>query len=153
MTCSDFQEEISQYIDNALSEAAVPGVFEHMSSCSSCRHFMGTALTLRTVLLHEPTFSTPETLDNRVKAIASLRPVRKRFTIGTITDILKSRLEVPLLAVVVGAVLLFLSILVSASMTVNYNTQHPSPQQEVYIMSLPTVEVEGHTKSPARTTQ
>ena len=153
MNCPKFQEEISQYIDNALPEEAAPGLFEHMSGCSSCRDFMGTTLTMRTVLLHELTLPTPEALDNRVMAIASRVPGRQRFTIHAIADVLKTRLEVPLPAVVVGTVLLFLSILVSAALTVYINTPREAPQQKVYIMSLPTVEVEGHSTVPARTIQ
>ena len=50
MTCNEYQEWISAYVDNELDEERAAPLFAHLGACTECRGFFRDALQLRSVI-------------------------------------------------------------------------------------------------------
>lgn len=53
MTCDEYQEQVSQYIDRELADDESQALFEHLSTCSECRSFLRSTLELRSKIHDE----------------------------------------------------------------------------------------------------
>lgn len=53
MTCNEYQEWISAYVDNELDEEKAAVLFAHLGSCAECRGFFRESLELRSLLLDD----------------------------------------------------------------------------------------------------
>lgn len=53
MTCNEYQEWISSYVDNELDEDKAGPLFAHLGACAECRGFFRGALELRSLLLDD----------------------------------------------------------------------------------------------------
>ena len=149
MNCTVYHEEVSRYIDRELDEGRLAPLFAHLAGCEHCRGFLGSMMELRSTLHGLPAPAVPATLDRRIRSIrpGRRRPVRDLF--DRISSWWNLRLSVPVPALAGTAVLLLSAALVSFSL---WQSAHrtPAPELQVmYIMSLPTVEVEGF--APAQT--
>ncbi len=63
MTCDEYQEQVSQYIDGELGDKESGPLFKHLSTCGECRSFLRSTLELRSKIhdemLMEKERSTP----------------------------------------------------------------------------------------------
>ena len=53
MTCNEYQEWISAYVDNELDEERAAPLFAHLGACAECRGFFRGSLELRSLLLDD----------------------------------------------------------------------------------------------------
>ena len=53
MTCDEYQEQVSQYIDGELGDRDSGILFKHLSSCAECRLFLRSTLELRSKIHDE----------------------------------------------------------------------------------------------------
>ena len=53
MTCDEYQEQVSQYIDGELGDKDSGILFKHLSSCAECRSFLRSTLELRSKIHDE----------------------------------------------------------------------------------------------------
>ena len=53
MTCEEYQEQVSQYIDGELDDKESGALFKHLSTCGECRSFLRSALELRSKIHDE----------------------------------------------------------------------------------------------------
>ena len=68
MTHEHYQQRISLYVDNALSDKNTATLFAHLSRCDNCRAFMRSALSLHAHIAEEELAEVPLSLDRRVLA-------------------------------------------------------------------------------------
>lgn len=54
MTCDRWQVEISAWLDEALSEAGAAALRRHLSTCTSCSHFLAVQRRLASALAAQP---------------------------------------------------------------------------------------------------
>ncbi len=149
MNCTVYHEEVSLYIDRELDEGRIVSLFAHLAGCKNCRGFLGSMMELRSALHRLPAPAVPATLDTRIRRI---RPGR-RNPVPVVFDRMISwwnrRLSISVPALAGTALLLLTAALVSFSLWQSAR-RTPAPELQVmYIMSLPTVEVEGF--APAQT--
>ena len=150
MDCNEYQEQISQFLDRELPADATPGMFAHLSVCTRCREFMQATLSVRSALASEPDIPLPEELDERFAARFSRGRKIVRFRVTSITDMIKARMYVPVPAAIMGALLLLFSLLLSTSLAIRSGSTVRPAEPTIYIMSLSTIEVEGHVNGPAK---
>jgi len=53
MTCDEYQEQVSQYIDGELDDKDSGTLFRHLSTCGECRSFLRSTLELRSKIHDE----------------------------------------------------------------------------------------------------
>jgi anti-sigma factor RsiW len=143
MNCTHYREDVSRYVDRELDEGRIALLFAHLAGCTGCREFLDSMMALRSTLHRLPAPAVPATLDRRIHAI---RPDRRK-PIPLLIDLVHGwwnrRLVIPVPALAGTALLILSAVLVSFSLW--QSARHaPAPELQVmYIMSLPTVEVEG----------
>jgi anti-sigma factor RsiW len=143
MNCAAYHEDVSRYIDRELDEGRIALLFVHLGGCAGCRDFLSSIMELRSALHRLPAPSAPATLDRRIHAI---RPGRQRLTpllIDLVHGWWNRRLLIPVPALAGTALLLLSAALVSFSLWQSARHLAVPKLQVMYIMSLPTVDVEG----------
>ena len=117
MTHDEYQQRISLYVDNALSDKESSELFAHLADCSVCRMFMKINLRVHSQIVNEELEEVSQALDRRVlSAVAhdNVSPVRQSWY----SPVWFTRISIPLPA---AASLLFLiivgSLLVSPLLT------------------------------------
>jgi anti-sigma factor RsiW len=149
MNCTVYHEDMSRYIDRDLDEGRTASLFGHLAGCEQCRAFLGSLMELRSALHRLPPPGVPATLDRRIR---NIRPGRRR-SVPVLFDRISywwnRRLPVPVPALAGTALFLLTAALVSFALWQSAR-RTPAPELQVmYIMSLPTVDVEGF--APAQT--
>lgn len=66
MTHDQFQEQISQLVDNDLREEESPPLFTHLASCHECREFLRSCLRLKSGLTAD-SFPVPASIDKKLR--------------------------------------------------------------------------------------
>jgi anti-sigma factor RsiW len=149
MNCTLYHEDVSRYIDRELDEGRIAVLFAHLAGCTGCREFLGSMMELRSTLHRIPPPGVPATLDRRIE---SIRPGRRKSAPAVLDRVYSwwnRRLLVPVPALAGTALLLLTAALVSFSLWQDARRATAPGLQVMYIMSLPTVEVEGI--APAQT--
>jgi len=49
-SCNEYQQQISQYIDNQLEDSDTSELFRHLGDCEECRDFLKSILKLRSAI-------------------------------------------------------------------------------------------------------
>ena len=143
MNCTGYHEDVSRYIDRELDEGRIAPLFAHLAGCENCRGFLGSMMALRSTLHRLPAPGVPATLDRRIRSIRPGRRRSARVLFDRISFWWNLRLPVPVPVLAGTAALLLSAALVSFSLWQSAR-RTPAPELQVmYIMSLPTVEVEG----------
>jgi len=62
MTCDDFQEKASRFMDGMLQASDQVLLFGHLSSCTDCRSFLASSVRAREVIRKDPA-TVPEGID------------------------------------------------------------------------------------------
>lgn len=68
MTHEHYQQCISLYVDNTLSDKKTARLFAHLSRCDECRTFLKATLRLHAHIVEEKVEEVPHSLDRRVLA-------------------------------------------------------------------------------------
>jgi anti-sigma factor RsiW len=149
MNCTVYHEDVSRFIDRELEESRTAPLYGHLAGCKHCRAFLGSMMELRSTLHRLPAPGVPATLDRRIRGI---RPDRRRSVpvpFDRISFWWNRRLPVPVPVLAGTALLLLAAALVSFALWQSAGRTPAPDLQVMYIMSLPTVEVEGF--APAQT--
>jgi predicted anti-sigma-YlaC factor YlaD len=127
MTCDEYQEQVSQYIDGELKDKDSGTLFKHLSTCGECRSFLRSTLEMRSKI-HDEMLMEHEGATNRKK---------NRLVVIQNKTMKISR-------VLAGATLAVI-ILVTAfvTRTISTGTAIEQNREIIYVTSLPTVEVQG----------
>jgi anti-sigma factor RsiW len=65
MTCEEYKEQISAFLDGELPDNQAGRVFEHLPTCSDCRAFLSVLMKVRKAVAAEEV-PWPEALDERI---------------------------------------------------------------------------------------
>jgi len=133
MTCDEYQEQVSQYIDGELNDKDSGILFKHLSMCGECRSFLRSTLELRSVIHNEMLMEQEVAKTNNKNRLGFRSAPLRTFRISKM---------------LAGAALVFV-ILATIVVTRSITTSNLAEGNErvIYITSLPTVEVQGHPVS------
>jgi predicted anti-sigma-YlaC factor YlaD len=104
MNHEQFQELVSLYLDEGLTDAESAQMFGHLGECGECRNFMRSSMRVRSYYQQQELEEIPLSLDRRVAASAGMMQApshRPHF----LTPIWTTRLSIP---VPVAASIIFL---------------------------------------------
>jgi len=138
MNCEQYQEHISQYIDEELPSATEAELFVHLGICEQCRTFLKNALSLRNTLAHTRQITVPASLDQRIFAQHSLttkRQVNQNF----IWHVTKSKYSFRAIGLAI-----IVSVLTGVLFSSFWHTLYKPQQTIVCLTPLPEVEVNGY---------
>ena len=126
MTHEHYQERISLYVDNALSDKETAKLFAHLSRCDECRTFLKATLRLHAHIVEEKLEEVPRSLDRSVLAdvATSAVPTQRRAWYAPMWF---TRISIPLPA---AASILFL-IIVGSLLFSPILAQPPQHQTEI----------------------
>ncbi len=79
MTCDDFQENASRFMDRRLDASGQSRLFEHLSTCSECRSFLESSVRVREAVSKDPT-TLPTGIDEEFFEQLSSRHVVREMT-------------------------------------------------------------------------
>lgn len=65
MNCQETQEQISQFIDNALSPELLQPMFQHLSDCEKCRSFFMNSNIVHEAAKKIDAVAVPDALDRK----------------------------------------------------------------------------------------
>ena len=74
MTCNEYQESASAFVDGELDEVETVGLFTHLASCGKCRTALGVMLRVRQSIATIPQPVVQPEVDARVMRIPSRYP-------------------------------------------------------------------------------
>jgi anti-sigma factor RsiW len=150
MSCAQFQQQISAYIDGETDDRDAGELFTHLSGCDECRAFLRTTLQFQRVIAAFPPPDVSGELERRVLRIPD-RATSQRPTVRVwLEELWRQRIAIPLPAAATTLLALLLSTAFALSLALR--SDHPSAPdrpETVYIMEMPPVEIQG---SPARQT-
>jgi predicted anti-sigma-YlaC factor YlaD len=126
MTHEEYQELVSQYIDEELEEGIETVLFQHLGECSQCRDFLRSSLALRTQILRTKE-AAPKTLR------PDFAPERAKEGVERDLLVLAWQRKVPLPVAASLAIFLLVSGLFFSSLM----TQDRQPQQASTDINLP----------------
>jgi len=79
MTCDDFQEDASQFMDGRLDASGQVRLFAHLSTCSDCRSFLASSVRVREVVSNDPAV-LPAGIDEELFERLSGHPVLRAIS-------------------------------------------------------------------------
>lgn len=154
MSCEQFEEQASAYIDHELRDEEAEILFRHLGSCASCRKAMTIVLDLRSGLRDQSPLLAPEELDERVLAMAQSRKSWMPDRVAVPLTVWQRRISmrIPVIAAAMF-VLLFGSFFALMLWVGTYGSIDNPKVQTVFLTAVPTVEVRAYTMEPVVTTQ
>lgn len=151
MTCDEYQEMISEFIDAELLDEQMTELFSHLSTCRRCRASLGMMMHVRQTLAKVPQAVVRPGLDARVLEIPELRARTTRQKQFLPVRIWQNRVRLPLPAL---ATLVFIALFSSALLLSFWlRTKEPVQQMNqkvVYLIGLEPVEVQGSYNETTR---
>jgi hypothetical protein len=132
----NYQEQISQFIDNELPEKDSPAFFAHLSMCEKCREFLQEALRLRSQL-QTKSLTVPLQFDQSIRKNLLRRSKTDLENQSFLKHIWGRRLT---LSYPVVATALIIGITLGVLATDNVINTQPTPSV-VYISTIPECEV------------
>ncbi|MEW6062694.1 MAG: zf-HC2 domain-containing protein [Bacteroidota bacterium] len=89
MNCQTSKKQISQLLDNELSNELLQPLFHHLSGCEGCRSFFVQAQTIHDSARKIVYIQAPEVLDQKFAVLGmESQPKVKRITLSTSSAIL-----------------------------------------------------------------
>ena len=151
MKCEEYQERISQSVDDELDEALSSELFFHLSSCGECKIFFRRVMQLRQAMLNATPLAVPPSLVPRVHPIAS----KMKFPISTdrlpIAQFWRKRISLSLSAALVLMVIISaVTVAVSSPFFFTPSLGVKKAQETVYVLQLPQVEVKEYDPNQTR---
>ena len=137
MECTAWKERTSALVDGELGDEDASSLFAHMGECGACRRFYRHLMLVREDLMHSARdYPSPQTTtaDQERGMLANAHPVfkrRRRF----------ARLQIPR-ALAVAAVVALLALGGSTTALMLERVTHVPEERFIYVVGLPTVEVE-----------
>jgi len=148
MKHDEYRELVSEYIDGEMRESDAEGLFRHLSTCGECRDFLKDSLELRSkildeVLLARTTVTEPFETITTALSVQGTKKSTENVASGKRRSFASRRINVSF-ATALGLT----SLIVIATLLIStvFWLRGPAASQEervVYVMSLPTVEVQG----------
>jgi hypothetical protein len=138
MNCEQYQEHISQFIDEELPPSAEAELFAHLGICEHCRTFLKNALSLRDALVHTRQIAVPASLDQRILAQHSFA-AKRSFNQNFIRHITKNNYSFRAIGLAI-----IVSVLTGVIFTSFWHTLYQPQQTVVCLTPLPEVEVNGY---------
>ncbi len=140
MTCNDYQEQISAYVDSELEPAGETALFAHLGICPTCRGFLKDTVQLRVDLRSQVSVAQPAALDRRVsRSMIRLGMQTQREMWTTTAGAFAHRVSVRVAGIAVA-----LAILSSVILTSLWYRAEPSNATVVYMPALSAVQVTPH---------
>jgi anti-sigma factor RsiW len=154
MSCEQFEEQVSAYIDHELRDDEAETLFRHLGGCASCRKAMTVALDLRSGLRDQAPLLAPKELDEKVLSVAQSRQswMPDRVAIPVTMWQRRISMRIPVVAAVMF-ILLFGSFFASSLWLGPSESANNPKVQTVFLMAVPTVEVRAYTMEPVVTIQ
>lgn len=143
MSCEQFEEQVSAYIDHELSDDETEMLFEHLAGCASCRRAMTAVLDLRSGLRDRAPLLAPKELDDRVLSMARSAQLRMPDRVAIPAKMWQRRISMRISALV-AAVLMIIAASSLLALVWGPVKTTPPQIQTVYITALPPVEVHGY---------
>jgi predicted anti-sigma-YlaC factor YlaD len=131
MNCVEIQKLISQFLDEALEEANIASMFEHLGNCPDCQVFLRSGMRTRTAIASRPAFTAPDDLEERVMGRISAR-AKPHGPAG----LWSLRFAVPLPVAVAVAVVIILFSIVTTPIIFDQTVPHP-PTSHASVDGLP----------------
>jgi len=151
MNCAAYQEDISRYLDDDLSDREEQEMFAHLAGCESCRGFVRDVMQLRNALRRIPAPEPSDSLDRRVLSIPEQWAREHHHVLSRTAGFWKQRLAVPMPAA--AAVLLAFLLTTVLALSMWFRPVEQTKPEVRYIMGLPEVEVRGIPGLPAKSVQ
>ena len=154
MSCEQFEEWVSAYIDHELRDEEAEMLFRHLGGCASCRKAMTVALDLRSGLRDHAPLLAPDELDEKVLTMARSRQSWMPDRVAVPVTMWQRRISmrVPVVAAAMF-ILLFGSFFASSLWLGPTESGDNAKVQTVFLTAVPTVEVRAYTMEPVVTTQ
>ena len=145
MKCEEYEEQISELLDQELDDGRSRNLFAHLSGCEACRGFFDSVQKLRETLRDSALTSHQGVEEWR----AHHHPARTEFPmVGDklrVTRLFRKRYSISVAATIL---LLFAAIggtaLVSSSFRPAPRVVERRVQETVYVLQLPQVEIKGY---------
>jgi anti-sigma factor RsiW len=154
MSCEQFEEQVSAYIDHELSDDETEMLFKHLAGCASCRRAMTAVLDLRSGLRDRAPLLAPKELDDRVLRMARSAQLRMPDRVAIPAKMWQRRISMRIsVAAAVMLTLLFVSFFASALWLGLSGSTDNLKVQTVFLTAVPTVEVRAYTMEPVVTIQ
>src|SRR3989304_5420487 len=146
MSCEQFEEQVSAYIDHELRDEETEILFRHLGNCVSCRKAMTVALDLRSGLRDQAPLLAPEELDEKVLSMAQSRQSWMPDRVVVPVTMWQRRISMRVPAVAAAMFILLFGGFFASSLWLGPNDSAANAKvQTVYITTLPAVEVRGYT--------
>jgi predicted anti-sigma-YlaC factor YlaD len=140
MTCAEYQETLSAFMDGESEPGAASAALEHIGMCTDCRTFFAAAMSHRGALRQAPLPEFPHALDRRISHATKPRGVRWRERLP-IPVLPGWRLAVPLPALAVVVLYLLTATILALSSLFGPGGSQAQEPTFLYVRELPQVEV------------
>lgn len=148
MTCSDYEERISTYIDDELEDDGARDLFAHLGNCFGCRKAMILMLNLRAGLAGQSNLLAPKELDERIlsRTMGRFHLEDRRAAPGFIVG---RRISVPApAAIAVACLLVALGVALSTFVTPSVEYTGETRVHTMFLSTVPAVEVRAYAMQP-----
>ncbi len=139
-----YQEQISQLVDNELAEGKSRALFAHLSTCKECRQFLQDGMRLRTGLMTR-TLEVPSRVDRNLRQnLAAEMTAAKPTKLVFVRRFRETR--IPLSFATAALILMMAGTYALSSFLIRSEAISEPPQErDVYIHMLPAVDVAPHS--------
>ena len=140
MTCPEYQETLSAFMDGEAQPEAASTALEHVGSCAHCRSFFTAAMSHRRALQQAPLPAFPHALDRRIRRATA--PPRFRWREKLPIPVLPGwRLAIPVPALAVAVLYLLTATILALSALFAPAGRQAQEPTFLYVRELPPVEV------------
>lgn len=139
MTHTQYQEFISEHVDNGLSDAESAELFAHLALCDACRKFLRTAMSIRSQIASQELAEVPDSLGRRV--LGGVAPKeRAKMSIDWLAPIWWTRISIPLPAAASLAFLILVGTLLFSPVIFPDQMPRQEVPQEVFSKMPPEIQ-------------
>lgn len=129
MNHEKYEEQIHLFVDNDFNDRESEGLFEHLGSCESCRNFLRSLVTIRTLIGRQALVEVPISLDKRV--LLATRPSHQKTNRRNLfSSLWNARISVPLPVASSLVFLIMLATLLIAPFFLTTATMKPPAQED-----------------------
>ena len=154
MSCEEFEEQVSAYVDHELRDDEAEILFRHLGGCASCRTAMTAALDLRSGLRDQAPVLAPGEMDEKVLSMVRRRQFWMANSQAAPATVWQRRISLRLPVAAAAMLILLFGSFFASALWLGPNESADNPKiQTVFLTAVPTVEVRAYTMEPVVTTQ
>ena len=154
MSCEQFEEQVSAYVDHELRDDEAGALFIHLGGCASCRKAMTGALDLRSGLRDQAPPLAPKELDEKVLSIVRRRQFWISNRQAASATVWQRRISMRIPVAAAAMIILLFGSFFASILWVGPSESADNPKvQTVFLTAVPTVEVRAYTMEPVVTVQ